>query len=143
VRINERTLILNAIFLGIPLLFCMLPGTQPYMFAVLGTFFHALLWLFDCIFGAHIFPWPPPVSWLIIGTVIGASLGFWTIAPSLGKRHLRHVAATIPFIVLGGLAIADATFSLMNRTPDPRLPTPVARPAPATTQTDTPNGVLQ
>jgi hypothetical protein len=114
VRNDQRRLIMGMIFIGIPLMFLLLPITQPYMVVCLGIAFHAVLWFLDCVGGAHIIPLPTPITWLIIGSGLGAALGYWTVAPSIGKRHMRRVAVLIPFIVLGGLTLVDLSYSLLN-----------------------------
>lgn len=137
-RISERTVILNLVFFGIPLFFLLMPVSQPYMLGVLGITFHAVLWFLDCVFATHILPLPAPVSWMLVGSIIGGSLAFWTIAPSIGRRHLRSVIATVPFIVLGGIAIIDGTYSILSTPAPVPMQVPATTAAPATTPANQP-----
>lgn len=119
-RFDQRRLQILAVCVGIPVIFLLMPPTQPVMFATLGIFSHAVLWVFDCAFGAVAFGIPPVVMWAVVGAVVGACLGFWSIAPAVGKRRMRRVAGAIPLTLLGCLLVGDALFSIAT---SPRPPT--------------------
>jgi len=123
-RLNRVAL--NLILLGIPILFFIFPPTQPYMIVALGLVCHSLLWFLDCVFGTHVLHLDPIACWLLVGGIFGGTLGFWTVAPSIGKRHLRKLAAIIPLILLTGLTCIDITYSMMNPVEENAdLPTPI------------------
>src|SRR5438045_232352 len=103
----QRRLTIFAICVGIPVMFLLLPPTQPVMFATMAVFAHAMLWLFDCAFGAEAFGIPAVMMWSLIGALIGACLGFWSIAPAVGKRRMRRVAGAIPLTVIACLLVGD------------------------------------
>ena len=118
----ERNYGFLAMIIGIPVMFMVLPATQPFMFASLGVFSHAVLWIMDCMAGSMIFGLPPSITWPLVGAVVGACLGFWRVAPAVGRRRLRRLMQTIPLMLLGTLFLADAVFSLMTAP----SPTPLA-----------------
>src|SRR3954470_2885902 len=101
----QRRLIILSICVGLPVMFLLLPPTQPPMFASMAIFGHGLLWIFDCAFGAEAFGVPAVIMWALIGAMIGACLGFWSIAPALGKRRMRRVAGAIPLTVVACLLV--------------------------------------
>ncbi len=54
----------------------------------------------DYLFGAGLLPAAPWLAWLGWGAVIGAGLGFWTLAPVYGYRKQRPLIAAAPFLLL-------------------------------------------
>ena len=146
---DQRRLVTIILFVAIPVLFLLLPPTQPVMFATLALFSHAVLWLFDCAFGAEAFGVPPAITWALVGGVIGACLGYWRIAPAIGRRRMRRVAGAIPLTLLACLFLGDVIFSLAN---SPKLPplhpptvsvasTPTPTVQPATTNNSQPHNI--
>ena len=139
---DQRRLVTIVLFVAIPVLFLLLPPTQPIMFATLALFSHAVLWLFDCAFGAEAFGLPPAITWALVGGVIGACLGYWRIAPAIGRRRMRRVAGAIPLTLLACLFLGDVIFSLANspKLPPLKPPTiPIVSTSPATGQPATTN----
>jgi hypothetical protein len=54
----------------------------------------------DYAFGATALPGAPWLAWLVWGGLIGACLGFWTLAPVYGYRNARPLIIAAPFILL-------------------------------------------
>ena len=148
---DQRRLTIWAICIGLPVMFLLLPPTQPAMFATMGIFSHMVLWIFDCAAGAEAFGVPPVAMWALIGAIIGGCLGFWKIAPAIGKRSYRRIASAIPITLLITLLIGNVLFSI-TRAPaavpliPPNVPglanqnTSASQQPPATTAND-PNNV--
>ena len=61
----------------------------------LGTFS-----LLDEVCSARLIPGAPWVMWMIWGALIGASLGFWTVAPVFGLRKHRSLIGIAPLILM-------------------------------------------
>ena len=146
----QRRLIILSICVGLPVIFFMLPPTRPMMLATTAVFCHAMLWLFDCAFGAEAFGIPPLFTWALVGGVIGACLGFWSIAPAVGKRRMRRVAGAIPLTLVACLLLGDLMYSLSSAPKPPSLrpkqfgPDPNVAPAPTNTAlTNPPQGISQ
>ena len=120
-RITERNLPFIIVCIGIPIIFMLMPASQPFMFATLGIFSHAMLWLVDCLFGGPILSTSPVIMWSIAGAVIGGCIGFWSIAPAIGKRGARNFAQVLPFALLSCFLIIGVLSSLSSTTPPPPL----------------------
>ncbi len=125
-----------AITLGCVLVFVMffmMPLTRPTMLATFAVFAHVVLWIFDCAFGAEAFGIPPFVTWALVGAVIGAALGYWHIAPAVGRRRMRRVAGAIPVTLVICLFVGDVLVSLTTAPKPPSLQPVAMQRAPTKT----------
>lgn len=84
----------------------------PYVLAALSVLSFAILWMLDCMSGSHILGLPPVLAWSLVGLVLGASFGFWSVAPAIGMRRIRRVVAAIPLVLLCCLMIVDMGASI-------------------------------
>jgi uncharacterized protein YacL len=129
VNIDRRTMWIN-IGIGAGVLFLFfLPLILPYFLATLGYASHWLIWGIDSMFGVHVLGLPPALAWALVGAILGLCLGFWTVAPALGMRKTRTLAAIIPIAFLIVLMALDMNVSLHQPRPaeDPTLDTPAPR----------------
>jgi hypothetical protein len=124
-RLDQRRLTVWAICIGVPLLFLLMPPTRPIMLATLGVFAHSILWLFDCAFGGEAFGIPPVVTWSLVGAFIGACLGYWSVAPAIGRRRMRRIAGAIPLTLIACLLAGDILYSVATAQPLPKLRPPI------------------
>jgi len=134
---NETQTRRLAIILGCVLVFIMffmVPLTRPTMLATFAVFSHVVLWIFDCAFGVGAFGAPPFVMWALVGAVIGAALGYWHVAPAVGRRRLRRVAGAIPVTLVICLFVGDVLVSITSSPKPPSLqPIAMQRAAPTKT----------
>lgn len=129
---REDRLILYISLAAIPIMFLIMPLTSGVSSNVLGTACEGLLWFLDSLVGTHVLNLPPLVSWSIVGLVLGAALGFWSVAPALGMRRARRTAVVVPLVLLTILWIADLGVSiiqLQNPRPAPIAPAATQNPA--------------
>ena len=74
---------------------------------LLGAIYAGLIWLsfatfalLDELCSASLLPHCPWVMYLLWGALIGASLGFWTVAPVFGMRKHRSLIGIAPLILM-------------------------------------------
>ena len=58
----------------------------------------AIFSLLDEVCSARLLPGAPWLLWMLWGALIGASLGFWTVAPVFGLRKHRSLIGIAPHI---------------------------------------------
>lgn len=80
-----------------------LPFIIHWVIAGLYCFLAAVGWgsyfTLDQFFNAAFIPSAPWVMWMIAGGMIGAALGFWTLAPVYGLRRYRLLIVLAPFFL--------------------------------------------
>lgn len=69
-----------------------------------GIAFGGML-LLDAVFLGRLVPSSPYAGYALSGLLIGAALGFWTIAPAYGLRKARPAILAVPLVVLAGLML--------------------------------------
>jgi len=72
-----------------------------WFFAVVAHHFFGVM---DELSSAPLLPGAPWVAWMLWGAVIGAALGFWTVAPIYGLRKQRTWIALLPFVLMAVMA---------------------------------------
>ena len=91
-------LVVLALLVALPfVIHYILIGIYWLLAAVSYLFFAAM----DGLCSAALLPESPWLMWLIWGAVIGAALGFWTVAPIYGLRRQRVWIAAAPFLLMG------------------------------------------
>jgi hypothetical protein len=81
----------------------------PYIFPAI-YYVIALLALYiftglDQGFSVPLFPACPWLMWLVWGAILGAILGFWTVASIYGLRKYRPYFILIPLVLMGIVAL--------------------------------------
>lgn len=87
------------IILGI-LLLIFIRQVVGVLYAALVSLSFATFWLLDELCSARLLPAAPWLLWMFWGALIGATLGFWTIAPVFGLRKQRSLIAISPLILM-------------------------------------------
>lgn len=80
-----------------------------------GVLAYGVTWCLDHALLAGRFPGHPWVGWELAGALIGATLGFWTIAPVYGLRRWRTrivLAAVIVVVALSLVPVGQPTPSV-------------------------------
>lgn len=83
--------------------------------------------LLTCFDGLTSLPSAPAVMWAIWGGVIGAALGFWTIAPVYGVRKFRALILAAPFVLMLGFSAVRAMASIPRLARGARCLPPLGR----------------
>jgi hypothetical protein len=85
-----------------------IPGAYYALAALALLIYYAL----DQAFSVAIFPTVPWLMWLFWGAMIGAALGFWTVAPVYGLRKYRPLIIFFPAILMLFVALLRLLFLL-------------------------------
>jgi len=70
------------------------------LYAALVSLSLATFSLLDELCSARLLPAAPWLLWMLWGALIGASLGFWTVAPIFGLRKHRSLIGIAPLILM-------------------------------------------
>jgi hypothetical protein len=98
-------LVIVAVCIVLPFVFKPLAAILYWVGTTLGVVLFTLL---DGLFGARLIPGAPWLMWLLWGALIGAAVGFWTVAPVYGLRKQRPLLLGTPFILMVLVALFAA-----------------------------------
>jgi len=91
-------IIIGAIVLIVlPFIFTMMIPGLYWALAMFAIFVFIGL---DYALGASLFPRYPWIMWFVWGGIIGATFGFWTVAPIYGLREYRRLIFLAPFLLI-------------------------------------------
>jgi hypothetical protein len=79
------------------------------LYAALVSLSLATFSLLDEVCSARLLPAAPWLLWMLWGALIGASLGFWTIAPVFGLRKQRSLIGIAPLILMALVGLIRMT----------------------------------
>ena len=78
------------------------------LFSLVGILGCAVMVAADFAFLADMVAHHPWVGWSVAGFIIGAFVGFWTIAPIYGLRRYRPVILILPLLCIAIVGLINA-----------------------------------
>jgi len=107
-------IVVAVLLVGVVLLQSVITLVIPAIYFALAILAHVIYGILDQLFSTTLFPRLPWLMWLIWGALIGAALGFWTLAPIFGWRNYRRWIIAGPFLLMALLQSICLLFKGIN-----------------------------